>query len=141
MRNLKLYTLLIASFFMLTLVSCDKDTEDDVSPYVSPNVTLLTAGEWTGRSVFQNGEDQTTVFEESNQFDLSNYTAVFKRDGTYAERYENNTIADGVWEFENNERGIVLNKGTDDEYNVVISKLDEDEFFYIQSGNEFRLAR
>lgn len=141
MKSLKFSTLLLASLFIVSLSSCGKEEDDDISPVVSSNLVLLTAGEWTGSTVFNNGEDQTTVFEESNQFNLSNYAAVFERDGSYTEFYENETIADGVWEFRNDERVIVFNKGTEDEYSVVISKLDEDEFFYIQSGNEFRLAR
>lgn len=121
---------------MVTLVSCDKDKKDDVSP----NVALLTAGEWRGSAVFLNGEDQTAAFEESN-FYLSDYSAKFERDGSYAEYYDGNTLVDGIWEYENNERVIVFDKGTDNEYKVVISKLDDDELFYIQSGYEFRFVR
>lgn len=123
---------------MLTLVSCDKDDDGD---NVSPNVALLTAGEWQGSAVYRNGEDNTSEFEELNHIDWNNHSAIFKRDGSYAQYYEDNALIEGMWAFENDEQVIVFDKGTDDEYSIIISKLDEDEFFYVQSGVEFRLVR
>ncbi|GAB3527966.1 hypothetical protein GCM10027443_05130 [Pontibacter brevis] len=122
---------------MLTLLSCSKEEADTVSP----NVSFLTAGVWTGSAVHYNGQDQTNSFEESNAIEWSNYTAKFHKDGTYAEYYDGNTLVEGVWEFENNERVIVFDRNKEDEYKVVISKLDDDELWYIQSGIEFRLKR
>ncbi|AKD04514.1 hypothetical protein POKO110462_06970 [Pontibacter korlensis] len=122
---------------LFTFSACNDDDEDDVSP----NVSLLTGERWTGSAVFINGEDRTEEFEQEYEIDITQYTSQFERDGTYTDRYNGNVLVDGTWEYGNNERIIIFDKGTQDEYTVVISKLDEDELFYLQGGLEFRFTR
>lgn len=136
MIKLRLLYFLFAAVCLASFTSCDDDDDD-----VSPNVALLTGGEWTGNAVYLNGEDETALFEERSGIDISNYTSVFERDGTYTDYYEGDELIDGTWEYENNERVIIFDRGTTDEYQVVISKLDEDELWYLQSGTEFRFVR
>ncbi|MEJ8755786.1 lipocalin family protein [Pontibacter sp. H259] len=133
LRNF-LFALLVPLF----LVSCGDDDDDNG---ISPNVSLLTAGEWRGDAIYSDGEDVTDLILEENGFDMTLYRSKFERDGTYQDSYPNETIPEGTWKFENNERIIVFEDGTDDEYYVVVSKLDEDELSYVQSGFEFRFVR
>ncbi|MBJ6118518.1 hypothetical protein JAO76_09970 [Pontibacter sp. BT310] len=119
------------------LASCGKDDDDDVSP----NVSMLTAGVWEGSAIIIEGEDVTADILESDGFDWTLYTTEFEREGTYNESYDGDPQIDGKWEFQNNERIIVFEKGTDDEYYVVVAKLDEDELWYVQEGVEFRFMR
>ncbi|WP_266205356.1 hypothetical protein [Pontibacter kalidii] len=137
MPRLKLLYFLFAALSLVSLASCGDDDDDDVSP----NVALLTQGEWTGSAVFVNGTDRTGEFEAQSGIDISLYTSLFERDGTYTDRYNDTVLVDGTWEYENAERVILFDKGTSDEYRVVISKLDEDELFYIQAGIEFRFMQ
>jgi hypothetical protein len=120
------------------LASCGKDDDDDD---VSPNISMLTAGVWTGSAIIFEGEDVTADILESDGFDWTLYTTEFEREGTYNESYDGDTQIDGKWEFQNNERIIVFEKGTDDEYYVVVAKLDEDELWYVQEGVEFHFRR
>lgn len=136
MKNFKHLTLLLASLFMVALASCDKDDDDDVSP----NVRLLTEGEWKVSAVYFNEEDITDEYNEQSNFDVTTYTSKFERDGTYIDKFDGQTH-DGTWRFENNERIIIFDEGTADEYTVTVSKLDEDELFYLQNGVEFRFQR
>lgn len=135
MKNLKHIFFLLAAICVVSLSSC-KDDDDDVSP----NVSLLTNGEWTGSAVFINGDDFTAEFEAEYGIDLTRYTSKFERGGTYIDKYAGTTMVEGTWEYENNERIILFDKGAD-EYRTVISKLDEDELFYMQGGAEFRFTR
>ena len=137
MNNLRHFTLLLASFFMLAFVSCSKDDDDDVSP----NIAMLTAGEWKGSAIFSNGVDVTAEVEENSGIEWKKFTTIFNRDGTYIESYDGDTIDEGVWIYENNERVIKFNSGTSNEYKVVISNLDEDELAYIQGGLELMFTR
>lgn len=137
MYKIKILTFFLASVLLTTFTGCSKDDEEDVSP----NVSLLTAGTWTGNAVYTNGDNITAEFEDQTQIDITKYTTTFKREGTYTDSYEGDVVANGTWAYENNERVIVFDKGTADEYSVVISKLDEDELFYVQSGFEFRFRR
>ena len=90
---------------------------------------MLTAGEWTGDAVFLDGEDVTDQVNEDFGFDITQDRYTFERNGDYTESIAGNNL-EGKWEYQNNERVIVFDEGTDDEFTVVISKLDEDEFFY-----------
>ncbi|GHA65309.1 hypothetical protein [Pontibacter akesuensis] len=137
MKNLNLLAILFLTLFSLTLSSCGKDDDDDVSP----NVSLLTGGEWTGSAIYVDGEDLTDRIKEQQGFDWKAYTTTFDRDGSYVETYQGDVVVEGVWEYKNNERVILFDKDTQDEYEVVVSKLDEDEFWYIQDGAELRFRR
>lgn len=138
MNSYQIRYFLCALLLPVFLVSCGKDDDDDD---VSPNVALLTAGEWNGDAVYFNGEDITDILIEEEDFDIRDYSSEFERDGTYTDSFEGQVSLEGDWEFENNERVIVFDKGTDEEYTVVVSKLDEDELNYVQNGYEFRFVR
>lgn len=137
MNKLRFLPLLLLCFFTITLTSCDKDEKDDVSP----NMSLITAGTWTGSAIYIDGKNMTNEFEEETGLDFGRYTSKFERDGTYADSYDGRVVVEGIWEYGNNERIIIFEKGTTNKYEVVISKLDEDELFYQQSGIEYRFKR
>lgn len=137
MKNLNLLYFFVSLLCLVSFTSCSDDDDNDVSP----NVSLLTAGVWTGSAVYVNGQDQTSTIEDANGIEWNKFTTVFERDGTYVESYDSDSIDEGVWIYENDERVIRFNSGTSNEYTVVISKLDEDEFFYIQNGLELRFTR
>jgi hypothetical protein len=137
MPKLKLLYFLFAAMCVVSLSGCGDDDDDDVSP----NMALLTRGEWTGSAIFYNGQDISSEFEANYGIDITRYTSHFERDGSYIDHYEGSVLADGTWEYENDERVILFDKGTSDEYRVVISKLDERELHYIQGGAEFRFTR
>ncbi|TPE46072.1 hypothetical protein [Pontibacter mangrovi] len=132
----RLFPLLFLCLFVPLLISCNKDDDEDVSP----NLRLLTDGQWTGQAVYFGGQDQTDVFEQETGIDFTKYTSLFNRDGTYSDTYDTQEI-NGTWEYENDERVILFDKGDSDEYTVVISKLDDDELHYQQDGIEFRFRR
>ncbi|MBC5774987.1 lipocalin family protein [Pontibacter sp. KCTC 32443] len=138
MNRYQLRYFLLAILFPLFLVSCGDDDDDDVSP----NIAQLTAGEWTGDAIIVDGEDITDeLLEEEEPFDFRQYTSQFERAGTYNESYQGRTVAEGDWEYQNNDRIIVFDEGTSREYYVVIAKLDDDELFYVQDGVEYRFVR
>lgn len=137
MKNLNLLAIFFLTLCTLSLSSCGKDDDDDVSP----NVSLLTGGEWKGSAIYVDGEDITDRIKEQQSFDWRAYTTTFNRDGSYEEAYQGDVVVEGMWEYKNSERVILFDKDTQDEYEVVISKLDEDEFWYIQDGAELRFRR
>lgn len=135
MQKLKLLCLLFAALSVVTFTGC-KDDDDDVSP----NVSLLTAGKWTGKAIFI-GSDEVTEEAAEQGFDIRKYTHEFRRDGTYTDNYTGGQPIEGEWVYENGERIIVFDKGKSSEYKVVISRLDDKEFHYIQDGLELQFVR
>ncbi|NDK55945.1 hypothetical protein [Pontibacter fetidus] len=129
---------LCAILFTFMLAGCGKDDDDDNA---TPNLKYLTDGDWTGDAIYLDGVDVTDEILDEQGFDITEYLLVFERDGSYLERYNGQIQAEGKWEFDNSERIIVYDRGTDDEYSIVISKLDQDEFSFVQSGYEFRFRR
>ncbi len=141
MKKINLIVMVCLLFLGLATSSCDKkDKEEEVSP----NTSLLTAGIWQGSAVYLAGQELTEEdYEEFAQLGLNikELTFKFERNGTYVETNKGQAAPGGKWEFINNERNILFDKGTDDETTVLISKLDEDEFFITESGLEFRFER
>jgi hypothetical protein len=138
MNRYQLRYFLCAILFTFFLAGCGKDDDDDNA---TPNLKYLTDGDWTGDAIYENGEDVTDLILNEQGFDITQYLLEFERDGSYLERYNGQIQAEGEWEFDNGERIIVYDRGTDNEYSIVISKLDQDEFFFVQSGFEFRFTR
>ena len=136
MTKYQLRFYLCALLLPLFLISCGKDDDEDVSP----NVARLTAGEWRGAAIYFNGQNVTGDVLEVDKFDITQVTSKFERDGTYRETYGTSEYA-GEWEYQNDDRIIVFDAGTRDEYTVVISKLDDDELHYLQAGYELRFVR
>ncbi|WP_276495689.1 hypothetical protein [Pontibacter litorisediminis] len=136
MHKFKLLNLIFAAMCMVAFTSC-KDDDDDVSP----NVSLLTNGEWTGNAVYYLGQDVSAEYEEQTGMDILQYTSLFNRDGTYSDQYAGAPLVDGTWEYGNDERVIIFDEGTRNEYTVVISKLEENELWYLQGGIEYRFTR
>ncbi|MCJ8166632.1 hypothetical protein MKJ04_17435 [Pontibacter sp. E15-1] len=136
MKN-RLFSLLFALLCLTAFVGCDKKDSDSVSP----NVSLLTKGQWTGSAIYIEGEDKTAEIKEQASFDFTKYATSFDREGNYEDFYEGDSVMKGTWEYANDERVIEFDKATADTYTVVISKLDEDEFTYVQNGVEYRFKR
>ncbi|PRY15410.1 hypothetical protein CLV24_10231 [Pontibacter ummariensis] len=137
MHNFRLLYYCLALVCLVSFTGCGDDDEDDVSP----NVSLLTGGEWAGNAVFYNGEDISELYEQETGMDITSLDALFERDGTFVETYDGTTVAEGTWEFLNDERVLVFDPNNSDSYETVIYKLDEDELFYQQNGVEFRFVR
>lgn len=139
MDKLRLRYFILLLVLPLFLVSCSDDDDDE--PNVSPNVGFLTAGEWTGNAVFVGGVDRTEDFETQTGITLSEYTTLFNSNGTYSESYQGTEMIDGNWEFQDNERTIQFEENGGDTYTVSVTRLDDDELFYIQDGIEYRFIR
>lgn len=137
MSRLSFFPFLLTCLLFVVLTSCNKDEEEQISP----NLVLLTGGTWQGAGVFVGSQDFTDEFENQSGFDFREYSTKFERDGTYTDFYQSTSVSTGTWEFINNEQGIIVDKETDDELEVTISKLTETEFNYITSGAEFRMTR
>ncbi|MFD2245294.1 hypothetical protein [Pontibacter ruber] len=139
MKNLRLITLLFLSFFVVTLASCDDDDEDK-----DPSRTdLLTAGLWTGNSVYYQGQDVSQFLRDSAQFEIKDLTTRFDKNGEYRETLGRTIV--GTWEFANNEQDIIFDKGTNNELTVNVTRLTATEFYYEQDFQgtilEFRFLR
>lgn len=121
MSKLKFLTLFVASLLMLSLVSCDKDDDKDLS-----KKDLLTGGEWTGDQIWMLGNNMTETLK--NYGVTASQTKIdFKKDGTYTIKYEGETQQDGEWEFGSDETVFITNKGTSDETEYTINKLTSSE--------------
>jgi hypothetical protein len=139
MKNIRLITLLFLSLFAITLAGCDNDDEDK-----DPSKTdLLTAGLWTGNSVYVQGQDITQLLRDSSKFEIKDLSTRFDKNGEYRETLGRTLV--GTWEFANNEQSILFDKGTANEYTVKITKLSATEFYYEQDIQgtpfEFRFLR
>ena len=110
---------------LLSLISCrDEET-------IAPSKTdLLTSGEWTGTSIYHNGEDITHVIMSTEDFDIRNVKIKFYKGGTYEDN-NNGIISNGKWEFADNEQIIIIDKGTQDEWQLPITKLTGQELYLI----------
>ena len=125
MKNFRLITLLLLTVFATTLASCDKDEDKEPS-----KTDLLTAELWTGNSVYVNGRDESKFLRDSLQFDIRQLTTKFEKNGEYRETYGRTLL--GTWELIDNEQTILFDKGTNNEYEVKITKLTATEFYYEQ---------
>lgn len=77
---MKKHTLLYFLFLTLccaAFTSCGDDDDDDVSP----NVSLLTNGEWTGSAIYYMGQNVTDDILAEDGFDFSKYTSNFEQIG------------------------------------------------------------
>lgn len=132
MKSLKFLTYFFAAITLLSFTGCDKDDEDK-----EPSKTdLLTAATWTGSAIYANGMNISEDFIEAFGYDITKNTIKFDKAGSYADRYENQTLT-GIWEFTNNEQAILFDKNDpDDRYTATITKLDNKELF-LQQPIEF----
>ncbi len=126
MKKLQFLSYLFAALFMVTMVSCDDDDDDNVDPTAS-NTELLTAGVWTGNKVFFNGNDVTELAKD--QIDVSTTTVKFETNGTYTGTIPGRTEASGTWEFTNDESQVIMDSGTDNELTVDINMLSATELW------------
>lgn len=138
MKNVRLITLLLLSLFILILPSCDKDEDKEPS-----KTDFLTAGVWTGNSVYVQGQDVTQFLRDSAQFEIKDLSTRFDKNGEYRETFGRTVV--GTWEFINNEQSILFDKGTTNEYSVKVTKLTASDFYYEQDFQgtpfEFRFVR
>ena len=113
MKTFRLSTIFFLSFFMLTLVSCDKDDDKDKEP---TKTALLTAKPWQGNRILVDGEDLTSLF------DMDDTNITFNKNGTYLFELDGETD-NGTWELTSNEQKLLMDKDTDGEATVDILKL------------------
>ncbi|GAB3203277.1 hypothetical protein ABID22_000933 [Pontibacter aydingkolensis] len=126
-RLLPLLLLLLTVAF----TSCDKDKDEDPAP---TNTDFLTAGTWKGFGIYYAGQNLTNEFAEDG-YDMTKYSLRFEKNGNFTETYDGSS-SPGKWEFANNEKTILLNKGTSDEFPLTVNKLDAQEL-YIEYTIEF----
>ncbi|MHC2992842.1 hypothetical protein OB13_15100 [Pontibacter sp. HJ8] len=131
MSKLRLFTFLFAALLMTSLSGCSKD-DDDNEP---SQRDLLTAGQWTGVSIWAYGQDISRMFIDETGYDIKKNLVKYDKAGTYADRYERMTLS-GTWEFTDNEQSILHDKGTEDEYTSRIIKLTSTEL-YLEQTIEF----
>ncbi|MCX2741614.1 hypothetical protein [Pontibacter anaerobius] len=146
MNKLKLLTFLFASLLMLTLVSCSKDDDADLS-----KMDLLTGGEWTGHQFWTSGMNVTDQLVEFG-YKVAKSKANFSKDGSYTMKYDGDLVQSGNWEFGSGEQTIILDEGTEDETIFTINKLTSSELYmdgevsidsegYMSLEGEIRLKR
>ncbi|WP_026236342.1 hypothetical protein [Pontibacter roseus] len=125
MKFQRLLSLLFALLLVTSLTGCGKD--DDKGP---SNRDFLTAGTWTGNAIVVNGNDLTREFREDEEFpyDISQNTIKFDKAGTYLDSYGGRTD-NGTWEFANGEKELLMDKGTTNEYTLIIDRLNDKELF------------
>ncbi len=112
-----------ALILLLSLIGCSKDKE------VEPTQTdLLAAGTWTGYGIYYTGQDVSKEFRDDLGYDITKYSVKFDKAKTFLETYDGTTRT-GKWEFANNEKEIILDKGTNTELVLTVLKLDAKELF------------
>ncbi|MBD1395820.1 hypothetical protein H9Q13_01470 [Pontibacter sp. JH31] len=140
MYTQRFYGFLLTFVFIVLLTGCDKDKEES-SPTKSD---LLTAGTWTGVSMFRNGEDVTQLLIEKENYDIKKQLWKYEKDGKYASTYERKALL-GTWEFVDNEQHILHDKNQTDELSVRITKLTDKalilEYTYREKLYEERYAK
>jgi hypothetical protein len=129
MIKLKQLLLLFTALCLITLVSCDKDKDDNPTT----KADLLTAGKWTGNKVYSGGQDITEMAKQFG-FDVTKGTVQFRKDGTYSTTFEGDT-EQGTWEFTQGESHIML----DNDYEVKINKLDSKNFFMYDHEDDMEI--
>ncbi|MBX0335301.1 hypothetical protein K3G39_18860 [Pontibacter sp. HSC-14F20] len=121
MKFQKLLTFLFALLLVTSMTSCDKDKDKEPS-----NRDLLTAEKWTGHSFWAFGNDISDLFLEQLNYDIKKNTVKFDKAGTYVDSYERTSIS-GTWEFANDDKSIIFDKGTEDEYTATVLLLTDKE--------------
>ncbi|PVY37381.1 hypothetical protein [Pontibacter virosus] len=121
MKIQKLLSFLFALLLVTSMTSCDKDKDKEPS-----NRDLLTAETWTGHSFWAYGNDISDMFLEQLGFDIKKNSVKFDKAGTYVDSYERSSLS-GTWEFANDDKSIIFDKGTDDEYTASVLMLTDKE--------------
>ncbi|PKV75860.1 hypothetical protein [Pontibacter ramchanderi] len=112
------------------MTSCDKD--DDKEP---SQRDLLTSSAWKGEAIMANGRDISDIYYEEIGYDIKKNTVKYDKAGTYVDSYERMSLS-GTWEFANNDKSIIFDKGTEDEYTAKVLKLTNSE---LQLENAFEI--
>lgn len=121
MKIKKLLTFLFALLLVTSMTSCDKDEDKEPS-----NTDLLTANTWTGNSLWAFGNDISDLFLEELGYDIKKNTVKFDKAGKYVDSYERSSL-NGTWEFADNDKSIIFDKGTEDEYTAKVLILTNTE--------------
>ena len=123
MNKIKLLQFFVATLFVVSFTSCDKDEDTEPSQQA-----LLTAEEWTGASVYVDGQNYTQYFSDSLGFDIVEMSYRFDDNGEYRYTYGQTVL--GTWEFSGDEQSaIILDKGKSFEDEVTIINLTSDELY------------
>ncbi|NEM97373.1 lipocalin family protein [Pontibacter burrus] len=121
MKKLQLLSYLFAALFMVTMVSCnDDDDNDNVTP---DREGLLVGKTWRGDKIFVNGVDLTAT--KPGGVDVTTINIVFKADGTFTgtlvDDDNSNDTDSGRWTLSSDGTKLTL---TDDDDN---SSDDDDD--------------
>ena len=121
MRIQQLLTFLFALLLVTSMTSCDKDKDKEPSQR-----DLLTSSSWKGESVWAYGSDISGLFLDELGYDVKKNTVKFDKAGTYVDSYERRSL-NGTWEFADNDKSIIFDKGTEDEYKASVLMLTDKE--------------
>lgn len=121
MKIQKLLTFLFALLLVTSMTSCDKDKDKEPT-----NRDLLTSANWTGHSVWAYGNDISELFLDELGYDIKKNIVKFDKAGTYVDSYERRSL-NGTWEFADNDKSIIFDKGTGDEYKASVLMLTDKE--------------
>ncbi|MCC9168387.1 hypothetical protein [Pontibacter harenae] len=126
MKKVNLFALLFLCLFSFTMVSCDKDKDDEIDPSIT---NMLTDGEWVGAAMRFNNvlltRDQLYVLTEG-MYDISTWTLEFNKNGTGTTSLMGET-GSGKWELADKGKTIIFSKGTEEESRAKILKLTASE--------------
>lgn len=121
MRIQKLLTFLFALLLVTSMTSCDKDKDKEPSQR-----DLLTSSTWKGESLWAFGRDISDLYNDEIGYDIKKNTVKYDKAGTYVDSYERLSL-NGTWEFADNEKTIIFDKGTEDEYKASVLMLTDKE--------------
>lgn len=116
-------TFLLAIFVSITFTTFESCKKYPDGPLISFHTRAeRVANTWKVDNYKKNGTDYTSL--------LSGYTETYTKNGNYS--YSLGSISGaGVWAFQNNDKEIKLTgTSNQDNYTMVILKLEEKEFWY-----------
>lgn len=121
MKFQKLLTFLFALLLVTSMTSCDKDKDKEPT-----NKDILTSSIWKGESIWAYGSDISDFYYDEIGYDIKKNTVKYDKAGTYVDTYERLSW-NGTWEFADNDKSIIFDKGTDEEYTASVLMLTDKE--------------
>ena len=123
--------LILSGIFLLGLLSCSKDNDND---QVKTKMELLTQKTWVYDEFITDYDESPTVLaykrgKTNNSYNLSQVTVKFNTDGTYSETLQAGGSLAGTWKFLNNETQTEITNSSG-VYTSTIINLSENSFIW-----------
>lgn len=123
--------LVLSGIFLLGLLSCSKDNDND---QVKTKMELLTQKTWVYDEFITDYDESPTVLaykrgKTNNSYNLSQVTVKFNTDGTYSETLQAGGSLAGTWKFLNNETQTEITNSSG-VYSSTIINLSENSFIW-----------